>query len=68
MLKVKLNDQEKFLEKPTPLQQALADWGYYQGKAFAVALNGAFVARSRYAQTELQDGDVIDILTPLSGG
>lgn len=67
MLKILLNDQEKLLNQPLSLQDALAEWGY-QGQAFAVARNGAFVARSQQATTQLQDGDVIDILKPMSGG
>ena len=67
MLKLTVNDQEKILDKPLSLDQALSEWGYH-GNAFAVALNATFVPRSRYSEILLKDGDTIDILAPLSGG
>jgi len=67
MLKLTVNGQEKTLDKPLSLTQALSEWGY-RGNAFAVALNASFVPRSRYPDILLKDGDAIDILTPLSGG
>ena len=37
-------------------------------KPFAVALNKTFVPRGRYAETALQNGDVVEIVTPMQGG
>ena len=67
MLKLTVNGQEKTLDQPLTLNQALREWGY-RSNAFAVALNATFVPRSRYSDTQLKDGDALDILTPLSGG
>ena len=67
MLKLIVNGQEKILDKPLSLTQALSEWGY-RGNAFAVALNATFLPRSRYTDTLLKDGDALDILIPLSGG
>jgi sulfur carrier protein len=67
MLTVTVNGQEKILEKPLNLNEALTEWGY-RSHAFAVAINATFVPRSRYAATLLKDGDAIDVLSPLSGG
>lgn len=34
----------------------------------AIAINRHFIPRSKYADTLLNDGDVIDIITPMQGG
>jgi sulfur carrier protein len=39
----------------------------FNGK-FAVALNGEFVPRSLYAQTQLSQGDSLEVLSPIAGG
>jgi sulfur carrier protein len=67
MLTVILNGEPKRLERSLELNQVLETWGYH-GKAFAVAVNGAFVPRSRYPHTVLSDGDKIEVVAPLSGG
>ena len=40
----------------------------YQGTHFAIALNYDVLPRSRWAQTPLQPGDEIEIITPRQGG
>jgi sulfur carrier protein len=40
----------------------------YQGQHFAIAVNHAVVPRARWAETELKDGDAVEILTPRQGG
>ena len=40
----------------------------YRGETFAVALNGDFVARADYSQTQLAEGDALDIVAPVVGG
>jgi sulfur carrier protein len=67
MLTVILNGEPKRLERPLELNQVLEAWGYH-GNTFAVAVNGAFVPRSRYSHTVLSDGDKVEVVAPLSGG
>jgi sulfur carrier protein len=67
MLKITLNGQERRLDPSLRLDEALQGWGY-QGRSFAVAVNRTFVPRSRYGETVLNDGDDIEIVSPLSGG
>lgn len=43
-------------------------WLGYEGDTFAVALNGSFVPRDRYAETTLNDGDALDVVAPVVGG
>lgn len=49
------------------LSDALTLWDYGDGK-YAVAVNGEFVARNRYEEIQLQDGDTVDVVAPVGGG
>jgi sulfur carrier protein len=40
----------------------------YQGTHFAVAVNYDVLPKSRWAETALQPGDEIEIITPRQGG
>jgi sulfur carrier protein len=40
----------------------------YEGTHFAIALNFDVLPRSRWAETALQSGDEIEIITPRQGG
>ena len=40
----------------------------YEGTHFAIALNYDVLPRSRWAQTPLNNGDEIEIITPRQGG
>ncbi len=40
----------------------------YEGAHFAIALNFDVLPRSRWAETPLQNGDQIEIITPRQGG
>jgi sulfur carrier protein len=40
----------------------------YQGTHFAIALNYDVLPRSRWAETALNTGDEIEIITPRQGG
>ncbi len=40
----------------------------YEGTHFAIALNFDVLPRSQWAQTPLQAGDEIEIITPRQGG
>ena len=40
----------------------------YEGTHFAIALNFDVLPKSRWAETSLQNGDEIEIITPRQGG
>ena len=40
----------------------------YEGTHFAIALNYDVVPKSRWAETQLNTGDEIEIITPRQGG
>jgi sulfur carrier protein len=52
----------------TTLQALLLAQGYVMTNAFACAINNAFVPRPQWPERVLQDGDRIDIVTPITGG
>jgi sulfur carrier protein len=52
----------------TTLQELLETRGYDFKSAFACAINNAFVPRPQWAQRALQNGDRIDVVTPITGG
>ncbi|AFO90632.1 sulfur carrier protein ThiS [Phaeobacter inhibens] len=49
------------------LDEALHQLGYAQS-AVATAVNGHFVARAARPETQLAEGDRLEILTPMQGG
>jgi sulfur carrier protein len=40
----------------------------YEGTHFAIAVNYDVMPKSRWAETQLRDGDEIEIITPRQGG
>jgi len=40
----------------------------YEGSRFAVALNGGFIPRHRYASVEISGGEAMEVLAPIQGG
>jgi sulfur carrier protein len=40
----------------------------YEGTHFAIALNYDVLPRSRWTQTQIKNGDEIEIITPRQGG
>jgi sulfur carrier protein len=40
----------------------------YEGTHLAVAVNFDVIPRARWSETELKDGDAVEILTPRQGG
>lgn len=66
-MQVQVNDTPHTLDENTTLVDALKQWGY-TGAEFAVAVNMTFIPKSAHAQTTLNAGDTIDIVTPMQGG
>lgn len=61
-----INGQRITIDAALSLPDLLAQQGF-QG-SFALAINGDFVPKSEYASTPLNEGDALDVLTPISGG
>ena len=67
MINVTLNGEAREMSESLTLSAAMGSWSY-QGDSFAVAINEKFVPRSKYAQTEINNGDSIEVVSPLEGG
>ncbi|MCF2910295.1 MULTISPECIES: sulfur carrier protein ThiS [Pseudoalteromonas] len=65
-MNISYNGQALTLSQPQSLLEVIEAQG---AKApFAVALNGQFVPRSTLAEQRLQEGDSIELLSPIQGG
>ena len=66
-MEITINGSKKKLSAAPDIQSVLDAEGY-KGKIVAVAKNGEFVPRAAYANTNLTDGDEIEIVAPMQGG
>lgn len=64
---VSLNGERLNVEAAT-LQALLLERGYQLETAFACAINNSFVPRPQWSERLLENGDRIDIVTPITGG
>ena len=64
---VSLNGERLSVEATT-LQTLLLARGYKLNTAFACAINNTFVPRPQWPERALENGDRIDIVTPITGG
>jgi sulfur carrier protein len=64
---ITINGQRKNVNCAPDIRSILDAEGF-EGKLVAVARNGEFVPRVTYANTELQDGDALEIVAPMQGG
>jgi len=63
---IEVNQSTLSLAEAATVADALAAYG--AKPPFAVAVNGNFVARTRYAQHVLRAGDHVDVVQPVAGG
>ncbi len=59
---------ERLTTDATTLHALLEARGYDFKSAFACAINNRFVPRPQWPQRDLQNGDRIDVVTPITGG
>ncbi len=59
---------ERMAITATTLQALLLERGYALESAFACAINNTFVPRQQWPACTLEQGDCIDIVTPITGG
>ena len=65
-MKVLINKQEHELPAGATVADAVA--AIEARPPFAAAVNTQFVPRTQYAQHLLQDGDRVEIISPVTGG
>ena len=59
---------ERISTQALTLQALLLERGYELKSAFACAVNRDFVPRPQWPERNLQGGDRIDVVTPITGG
>ncbi|MBS3797411.1 MULTISPECIES: sulfur carrier protein ThiS [unclassified Pseudoalteromonas] len=65
-MQIFINDSAFEVPEKASAEQALVTFG--AKPPFALAVNGQFVAQGQYQHLALQDGDRLDILSPIQGG
>jgi sulfur carrier protein len=66
-LTVSINGDKKRFPPPLTVEGLVAELGFV-GKRVAIERNGEIVPRSRYAQTQLADGDALEVVVAVGGG
>lgn len=67
MLNVSVNNETMQVQAPCNVSQIIELAGFAQ-QTIAVAINGEFVAKRMYPQTQINQNDSIDIVKPIGGG
>ncbi|MCR9114866.1 MAG: sulfur carrier protein ThiS [Rhodobacteraceae bacterium] len=65
-MRLEVNGDHHEVTGPT-LADALTELGWGEARV-ATALNGIFVARAARGETDLKDGDRLEVLAPMQGG
>lgn len=68
MCRIRLNGEARTLEGSTSIEALVAGLAVDTAEGVAVALNGEIVSRTRWSETEVQDGDDIEIVRAVQGG
>jgi sulfur carrier protein len=66
-MRVRLNGSDTELDDETSLSSVVRRYGRGD-RGVAVALNGEVVARSRWSEVKLSEGDRVEVLGAVSGG
>ena len=67
MIRLTLNGQPEHLDAPLTVAGLLERRGL-AGKRVAVERNGSIVPRGQHVDTELREGDVLEIVVAVGGG
>ncbi len=66
MINVEINQQTFSIASKSSVLQAAELFGALP--PYAIALNSEFVSQADYASTDLNEGDKLDIVSPIHGG
>lgn len=67
MITIRFNEEIINLKANSSLKELLENKGII-ANFFAVAINQNFIPKSHYAETKLNEGDMVDIILPMQGG
>lgn len=68
MIKVSINNKIETFKSGSSVQQAIDVLGYKSNAMLGVAVNQIFISKDNWIETQLKEGDKMDILNPVSGG
>lgn len=66
-MNIYINSKMILIDASISLLEVLDNNGYTSGN-FAIAVNRVFVPRGQYANTQMSDGDEIEVVVPMQGG
>jgi len=66
-MKIQLNGEIKTFDNSASLKDLILK-NVDTSQPYSMALNGEFIPRSEYADIDLNEGDKIDIVSPIGGG
>ena len=67
MISITFNNQTIYFENSPTLNDFLILQGFNQ-PYFAITINQHLISRASYANTILNEGDLIEMITPMQGG
>ena len=67
MIKISVNGEIKKIQDSLNIKEMIEALDY-KVKGFALAVNTTFVPIAKYGETMINEGDTIDILSPVQGG
>ena len=65
-LNISINNQPFELVDGTPLEQALVEFG--ARPPYAILFNESFLPQSQYSDTQLIEGDSVEVISAIQGG
>ncbi len=65
-ISITVNQETTEIPERATLANLVSKQGFYE--PFAIALNGRFIAKERYAEIRLSEFDVVDVMSPIEGG
>ena len=63
-----INGKETMLDGSMSVIEYLASIGFDEQVSIAVAINGEIISKDRYVETQLQDGDSMEVVRAIGGG
>ena len=63
-----INGKETLLDGSMSVIEYLASIGFDEQVSIAVAINGEIISKDQYVETQLQDGDSMEVVRAIGGG
>jgi|TARA_B100001750_G_scaffold44105_1_gene32446 sulfur carrier protein len=63
-----INGKETMLDGSMSVIEYLASIGFDEQVSIAVAINGEIISKDQYVETQLQDGDSMEVVRAIGGG